>query len=127
VSVLPAYFHRRRDPGRGYQIRSIGPVDSQRRALGGNKFSVHAEYYWDIFGPLRLLASRRRPGVHRRDGCARTSCGISTGFEAGSSMPVLNGLPAHLAYNPTAPTTRSSTSTKSTFKFAVVPPSKETQ
>ena len=33
---------------RGYQIRQIGPVDSQLRPLGGNKTLLfNAEYYFD--------------------------------------------------------------------------------
>ena len=42
---------------RGTDIRSVGPFDSSNRALGGSKFLLfNAEYYLDLFGPVRLLA-----------------------------------------------------------------------
>jgi outer membrane protein insertion porin family len=42
---------------RGVDIRTVGPLDSSNRALGGNKFLLfNAEYYVDLFGPVRLLA-----------------------------------------------------------------------
>jgi outer membrane protein insertion porin family len=42
---------------RGVDIRTVGPLDSSKRALGGNKFLLfNAEYYLDLFGPVRLLA-----------------------------------------------------------------------
>jgi outer membrane protein insertion porin family len=42
---------------RGVDIRTVGPLDSSSRALGGNKFLLfNAEYYLDLFGPVRLLA-----------------------------------------------------------------------
>jgi outer membrane protein insertion porin family len=42
---------------RGVDIRTVGPLDSSGRALGGNKFLLfNAEYYLDLFGPVRLLA-----------------------------------------------------------------------
>ena len=42
---------------RGVDIRTVGPLDSSNRALGGTKFLLfNAEYYLDLFGPVRLLA-----------------------------------------------------------------------
>ncbi len=42
---------------RGVDIRTVGPLDSSNRALGGNKYLLfNAEYYLDLFGPVRLLA-----------------------------------------------------------------------
>ena len=41
---------------RGVDIRTVGPTDSQNRALGGDKFVLfNAEYYFDLFGPVRAL------------------------------------------------------------------------
>jgi outer membrane protein assembly factor BamA len=41
---------------RGVDIRTVGPIDSQRNELGGNKFVLfNAEYYVDIFGPVRAI------------------------------------------------------------------------
>jgi outer membrane protein insertion porin family len=41
---------------RGYDIRTVGPMDAQNRALGGDKFLLfNAEYYFDIAGPVRAL------------------------------------------------------------------------
>jgi outer membrane protein insertion porin family len=42
---------------RGVDIRTVGPLDSSNRALGGNKFLLfNAEYYLDPFPSVRLLA-----------------------------------------------------------------------
>jgi outer membrane protein insertion porin family len=42
---------------RGVDIRTVGPTDANNRALGGNRFVLfNAEYYVDLFGPVRLLA-----------------------------------------------------------------------
>ena len=41
---------------RGTDIRTVGPLDSQQRVVGGDKFVLfNAEYYFDIFGPVRGL------------------------------------------------------------------------
>lgn len=41
---------------RGVDIRTVGPTDAQNRALGGDKFVLfNAEYYFDVFGPVRAL------------------------------------------------------------------------
>ena len=42
---------------RGVDIRTVGPLDAQRRALGGNKFVLfNLEYYVDIMRSVRALA-----------------------------------------------------------------------
>jgi outer membrane protein insertion porin family len=42
---------------RGVDIRTVGPVDAQNRALGGDKFVLfNAEYYLDIARSVRVLA-----------------------------------------------------------------------
>jgi outer membrane protein insertion porin family len=51
------YFLGGENQIRGTDIRTVGPLDSSNRALGGNKFLLfNAEYYLDLFGPVRLLA-----------------------------------------------------------------------
>ena len=42
---------------RGYNVRSVAPYDElTKTSVGGNKFLLfNAEYYFDVFGPLRLL------------------------------------------------------------------------
>jgi outer membrane protein insertion porin family len=42
---------------RGTDFQTVGPIDSQNRNLGGNKFLLfNAEYYLDLFQSVRLLA-----------------------------------------------------------------------
>ncbi len=103
---------------RGYNIRSVGPVDSFNRALGGNKYLVaNAEYYFDIFGPLRFLffydAGQAFLEDERID---LRKFRTSTGAELRFFMPVIN-VPFRLIYaiNPQ----RDAFQPKSTFKFAV--------
>jgi outer membrane protein insertion porin family len=103
---------------RGFNIRSVGPLGPQNRALGGNKYALfNAEYYIDIGGPLRFLfffdAGQAFPEGERIDVKEFLS---STGAELRFIMPVLN-VPFRLiyAYNPT----REFFHDKQTFKFAV--------
>jgi outer membrane protein insertion porin family len=103
---------------RGYNVRTVGPVDAQNRALGGNKFALfNAEYYIDVGGPIRLLffydaGQAFAEGVSMQLKELRTS----TGAELRFIMPVLN-VPFRLIYawNPN----RDAFQPKSTFKFAV--------
>jgi outer membrane protein insertion porin family len=103
---------------RGFNVRSVGPLDESNRALGGNKYALfNAEYYIDIGGPLRFLfffdggqafLENEKIDVKK----FRTS----TGAELRFIMPVLN-VPFRLiyAFNPN----RDVFQDKSTFKFAV--------
>jgi outer membrane protein insertion porin family len=103
---------------RGYNVRTVGPIDATNHALGGNKFVLfNAEYYIDIGGPLRLLffydaGQAFLEGESVQIKKLRTS----TGAELRFIMPVLN-VPFRLIYawNPN----RDSFQPKSTFKFAV--------
>jgi outer membrane protein insertion porin family len=103
---------------RGYNIRTVGPVDSSNRSLGGNKYIVaNAEYYFDLAAPLRLLlffdaGQAYLEGEHMDPRKLRTS----TGVEARFIMPVIN-VPFRLIYalNPN----RDTFQPRSTFKFAV--------
>lgn len=103
---------------RGVDIRTVGPVDTQNRAVGGNKFVLfNAEYYFDIFGPLRFLffydagqAFAEKTNINLRN--LRTS----TGAEIRFNMPVLN-VPFRLIY--AFNLSRDTFQPPHTFKFAV--------
>jgi outer membrane protein insertion porin family len=103
---------------RGYNIRSVGPIDDQNRSLGGNKFALfNAEYYFDIGGPLRLvLFFDAGQTFLEGENITLSKFRTSTGAEMRFIMPVLN-VPFRLiwAMNPH----RDAFQPKSTFKFAV--------
>ena len=125
TKVLPLYqryFLGGETQVRGYNIRTIGPVDSQGRALGGNKFALfNAEYYIDVFGPLRVLGFFDAGQAFLEDEHVDLSqMRISTGVEARFIMPVLN-VPFRLIYawNPNRSDFEKLYVPYSTFKFAV--------
>ena len=126
TQVLPLYqryFLGGETQIRGYDIRSVGPVDSQGRVLGGNKFGLfNAEYYFDVFGPLRALVFFDAGNAFLEgDPIDITQFRISTGAELRFIMPVLN-VPFRLIYaiNPNRQTAIEKLYTPySTFKFAV--------
>jgi outer membrane protein insertion porin family len=103
---------------RGFPPRSVGPLNENLIALGGNKYAVfNAEYYFDVGGPLRFLlffdaGQAFLEGQRMRIQDFRTS----TGAELRFIMPVLN-VPFRLIYawNPN----RDSFQKKSNFQFAV--------
>ncbi len=107
---------------RGYPIRSIGPTDSTGRSLGGNKFLLaNAEYYFDVFGPLRMLAFFDAGAAYLEDQTMDPrEMRISYGVEARFVMPVLN-VPFRLIYawNPNRVGFEKFYIDPSTFKFAV--------
>jgi outer membrane protein insertion porin family len=84
---------------RGVNIRTVGPLDAQNRALGGNKFVLfNAEYYIDITRSLRALvfhdagqAFSEEQRINLRE--LRTSSGVEVRF----LMPVMN-VPFRLIY-----------------------------
>jgi len=125
TKVLPLYqryFLGGETQVRGYPIRSIGPTDSQGRALGGNRFALfNAEYYFDVFGPVRaLLFFDAGQAYLEQQEFKFSDFRISTGAEVRFIMPVLN-VPFRLIY---AFNTNRSDYEKlyvpySTFKFAV--------
>ncbi len=126
TQVLPLYqryFLGGETQIRGYDIRFVGPVDSQGRSLGGNKFALfNAEYYFDVFGPLRaLLFFDAGQAFLEGDKVKLSEFRISTGAELRFIMPVLN-VPFRLIYaiNPNRKTFYEKLYTPySTFKFAV--------
>jgi outer membrane protein insertion porin family len=118
LPVYQRYFLGGETQVRGYNIRSIGPVDQMGRLLGGNKYVLgNAEYYFDLFGPIRFLlffdaGQAYLEGQNIDLGQLKTS----TGAELRFVMPVLN-VPFRLiyAYNPNPLVF----TPKTTFKFAV--------
>ncbi|PYQ19813.1 MAG: outer membrane protein assembly factor BamA, partial [Acidobacteria bacterium] len=122
LPLYQRYFLGGETEVRGYDIRTIGPVDSSGRALGGNKkLLFNAEYYIDIMGPLRFLfffdagqafleGQKVKPFKDLR---------VSTGAEIRFIMPVLN-VPFRLIYaiNPNRDPLQTYIP-KTTFKFAV--------
>ena len=104
---------------RGYNVRTVAPYDPETKtSVGGNKFLLfNAEYYFDVFGPLRLLmffdaGQAYAPG----QGMYWKTMSTSTGVEARFTMPVLN-VPFRLIYawNPN----RDFYQPPHAFKFAV--------
>jgi outer membrane protein insertion porin family len=123
--VLPyyqRYFLGGETQIRGYEIRTVAPVDSSGRVIGGNKyFLFNAEYYIDIMGPLRFLFFFDA-GQAFLEGTSMTTfkdIRMSTGAEVRFIMPVLN-VPFRLIYaiNPNRDP-RQPYIKHSTFKFAV--------
>jgi outer membrane protein insertion porin family len=103
---------------RGTNIRTVGPVDEQNRAIGGNKSILfNAEYYFDIAGPLRALLFFDAGQAYKDgDPIDPRQFRTSTGVEVRFIMPVIN-VPFRLIYalNPN----RDSFQPARTFKFAV--------
>jgi outer membrane protein insertion porin family len=123
--VLPwyqRYFLGGETQIRGYEIRQIAPANSQGRPLGGNKFALfNAEYYIDVFGPLRLLGFfDAGQSFLEGDPIRIQDFRISTGAEVRFMMPVLN-VPFRLIYaiNPNRSTYEKLFVPYSKFKFAV--------
>jgi outer membrane protein insertion porin family len=123
--VLPwyqRYFLGGETQVRGYDIRTIGPTNSQGRILGGNKFGLfNAEYYFDVFGPLRALLFFDAGQAFLEGQPVRIEdFRVSTGAELRFIMPVLN-VPFRLIYavNPNRSELEKLYVPYTTFKFAV--------
>ncbi len=121
TNILPLYqryFLGGENQIRGYNIRTVGPIDSSGRALGGTKYILfNAEYYVDVVGPLRMLLFYDAGQTYiEGDPIDFSKLRTSTGVEARFIMPVLN-VPFRLiyAFNPN----RDSFQPKSAFKFSV--------
>ncbi len=84
---------------RGVNVRTVGPLDSNNRALGGNKFALfNAEYYWDVFGPVRLMAFHDAgQAFDEKTPMNLRQMRTSSGGELRVFMPVLN-VPFRLIY-----------------------------
>jgi outer membrane protein insertion porin family len=77
---------------RGYPYYSIFPAVKDGRMVRGDKFAVfNAEYYVDIYGPLRVLAFFDAGAVYRdSDRIDPKLIRMSTGLEGRFTMPVMN-------------------------------------
>jgi outer membrane protein insertion porin family len=122
LPLYQRYFLGGENQVRGYPIRSIGPIDSSGRSLGGNKLLLfNAEYYFDVFGPLRaLLFFDAGQAFLENERMNFKDLRISYGVEARFIMPVLN-VPFRLIYaiNPNRSLRESLYVPDKTFKFAV--------
>ena len=124
--VLPTdlrYFMGGENQIRGYDVLSVGPVDGLGRAVGGNKFGLfNAEYYFDVFGPVRALAFfDAGQAFLEGEPIDPRKFRISTGAELRVTVPVLN-VPFRLIYavNPNRQGFYEQHYTpRSTFKFAI--------
>ncbi len=84
---------------RGVELRSVGPLDENQRVIGGDKFVLfNAEYYLDVFGPVRALlfhdAGQAFADTERID---LRQLRTSTGVELRVIVPMLN-VPFRLIY-----------------------------
>jgi outer membrane protein insertion porin family len=102
---------------RGFDVRTIGPIDVNGLPTATKFALANAEYYFDVAGPLRALIFFDA-GQAYAEGAKLSARGFktSTGVEMRFIMPVLN-VPFRLiyAYNPS----REEFHPKSGFKFAV--------
>ena len=103
---------------RGVDIRTVGPTDAQNRAVGGDKFVLfNAEYYFDIFGPVRaLLFHDAGQAFAENERFDLQQLRTSSGAELRIVMPVLN-VPFRLIYAWNR--YRDTYQPARTFKFAV--------
>jgi outer membrane protein insertion porin family len=85
---------------RGVNLRTVGPVDrSTNRAIGGDRFVLfNAEYYVDLFGPVRALAFHDAGQAYaEQQPLDLRQLRTSSGFELRVLMPMLN-VPFRLIY-----------------------------
>ena len=104
---------------RGYNVRTVSPIDPKTHtAIGGNKFMLfNAEYYFDLFGPVRfLLFYDAGEAYPEGQGFYWKTMRTSTGAELRFVMPVLN-VPFRLIYAWNA--NRDYFQPATAFKFAV--------
>jgi len=118
IPYYQRYFLGGENQIRGYNLRTVAPLNASGTAIGGNKYGLfNAEYYFDVFGPLRVLlffdAGEAYP---EGQGFYWKTWRTSTGVEARFLMPVLN-VPFRLIYawNPN----RDPFQPRTAFKFAV--------
>ena len=123
LPLYQRYFLGGETQVRGYPIRSIGPSRLHRSLPRGATSSclVNAEYYFDVFGPLRMLLFFDAGQAFLEDErMSLKDMRISYGVEARFVMPVLN-VPFRLiyAFNPNRAGIEQFYVPARTFKFAV--------
>jgi outer membrane protein insertion porin family len=119
IPYYQRYFLGGENQIRGYNLRSVAPFDPETEvAIGGDKFILfNAEYYFELPGPLRLLAFFDAGQAYQKGaGLYWKTMSTSTGLELRMVMPVLN-VPFRLIYawNPN----RDYYQPPRTFKFAI--------
>jgi outer membrane protein insertion porin family len=119
VPYYQRYFLGGETQIRGYNARTVAPYDPKTKSsIGGDKFLlVNAEYYFDVFGPLRaLLFFDAGQAYEQGQGFYWKTMSTSVGAEVRFLMPVLN-VPFRLIYalNPN----RDFYQPDHAFKFAV--------
>jgi outer membrane protein insertion porin family len=84
---------------RGVNIRTVGPTDKDNRAIGGDRYVLfNAEYYLDLFGPVRALVFHDAGQAYAENQkLDLTRLRTSSGLEVRFMMPVLN-VPFRLIY-----------------------------
>jgi len=112
------YFLGGENQIRGVDIRTVGPIDSGNRAIGGDKFMLfNAEYYIDVNRRVRLVlfhdAGQAYSEVQPIDARQLRS---SSGIELRVMLPKLN-VPLRLIYGWN--TDRDAFQPASAFKFAL--------
>jgi outer membrane protein insertion porin family len=97
------YFLGGENQIRGYNLRTVGPLTQNENgaliSVGGNKYTLfNAEYYFDVFGPVRLLGFfDAGQAFSEGQSIKPKEFAISTGMELRFMMPVLN-VPFRLIY-----------------------------
>jgi outer membrane protein assembly factor BamA len=84
---------------RGVELRSVGPLDEDSRVVGGDKFVLfNAEYYLDVFGPVRALVFHDAGQAYGDDEPINLrKLRTSSGVELRVMVPMLN-VPFRLIY-----------------------------
>jgi outer membrane protein insertion porin family len=84
---------------RGYDVRTVGPLNSNGVPIGGNKFVLfNAEYYYDILPQVRALAFHDAGQAYSETQTIDfRQLRTSSGFELRITMPMIN-VPFRLIY-----------------------------
>ena len=102
TSALPyylRYFLGGEQQIRGVDIQTVGPISSTNVATGGNKFLLfNAEYYFDVAGPVRILAFHDAgQAFDEKQRFNLLQLRTSSGVELRVFVPILN-VPMRLIY-----------------------------
>jgi outer membrane protein insertion porin family len=93
------YFLGGENQIRGYEIRTVGPVDAESRELGGTRFVLfNAEYYIDLIGSFRAVLFHDAGQAFAEDQPINLyELRTSSGAELRFLMPIMN-VPFRLIY-----------------------------